>query len=178
MAQKLKVGEKLVDFNLKGVDDVFYSADSFKDKKLLLVVFSCNHCPYVVACEDRMINLQAKYADKGLQIIAINSNNAVKYPDDSFENMKVRAKEKGFNFLYLHDSSQAVAKAFGATHTPEFFLFDEKRNLIYTGKMDDNWQDEGRVRSTYLVDAIDEYLEGNEISIPETYPIGCTIKWK
>jgi peroxiredoxin len=174
----LSIGSKLPDFNLTAVDGNNYSPKSFKDSKALIIIFSCNHCPYVKAYQGRIKAIQNDYKDKGISIVAINSNDEVNYPDDSFENMKIRAAEENFNFLYLRDEDQAVATAFDATHTPEIFVFDIERKLIYHGKIDDNWQEPEKVVNHYLRNALDEYLEGNEISVPETFSIGCTIKWK
>ena len=174
----LKLGSKLPDFNLPSTDGKNYSVDSFADKKALIVIFSCNHCPYVQAYEERMKQIQEDYSLKGVAIVAINSNDDKEYPDDSFENMKKRADEKNFKFPYLRDESQEIAKAFDATHTPEIFLFDEKRELAFHGKIDDNWQEPENAKSKYLREALDELLEGKEISVPETFTIGCTIKWK
>ncbi len=173
----LNLGSKLPQFNLLSVDGNYYTPESFKDKKILIVIFSCNHCPYVKAYENRIIELQNKYKED-VAIVAINSNDDEGYPEDSYEEMKGRAKQKGFNFVYLRDSTQEVAQAFDATHTPEIFMFDSERKLIYHGKIDDNWQDEKLVKHKYLENAINEYLSNKEISIPETYSIGCTIKWK
>ena len=175
---KLKIDSAIPGFSLTGVDDKTYDLNSFSDKKILIVIFSCNHCPYVQAYEDRIIALQKEFETKGIQIIAINSNDDVKYPDDSFDEMKKRATAKGFNFPYLRDETQDVAKAFGATHTPQIFLFDKDRKLKYEGKIDDNWQEPEKVKSAYLRDAILEVLDEKEVSVPETFSIGCTIKWK
>ena len=175
---KLKIGSRAPGFSLPAIDGKFYSLNSFTDKKILIVIFSCNHCPYVQAYEDRIIALQKEFEKNGVQIVAINSNDDVKYPDDSFEEMKKRASDKKFNFPYLRDETQEVAKAYGASHTPQIFLFDENRELKYEGKIDDNWQEPERVKSKYLRDAIEEVLEGKEVSVPETFSIGCTIKWK
>ena len=174
----LEIGSPAPDFNLTDVDDKKYSLESFKDKNALIIIFSCNHCPYVQAYEDRIIQLQKDYADKGVAIVAINSNEDVNYPDDSFDNMKKRAAEKNFNFPYLRDEEQSVARAYDATHTPEIFLFDTDRRLVFHGKIDDNWQEPDKVQNQYLRDALDELLAGKEISVPETFTIGCTIKWK
>ncbi|HMN23738.1 MAG TPA: thioredoxin family protein [Ignavibacteriaceae bacterium] len=175
---KLKIDSAIPDFSLIGVDDKTYSLNSFSDKNILIVIFSCNHCPYVQAYEDRIILVQKEFANDGVQIIAINSNDDVKYPDDSFDEMKKRAKVKNFNFPYLRDETQEIAKAFGATHTPQIFLFDKQRKLKYEGKIDDNWQQPEKVKSAYLKDAITEVLNEKEVSVPETFSIGCTIKWK
>jgi peroxiredoxin len=175
---KLKLDSVIPDFSLKGIDDKTYSLKTFSYKNILIIIFSCNHCPYVQAYEDRLILLQRKFAFDKVQFVAINSNDDVKYPDDSFEGMKKRAALKKFNFPYLRDETQEVARAFGATHTPQIFLFDKKRKLKYEGKIDDNWQEPDKVKSAYLKDAIVEVLNENEVSVPETFSIGCAIKWK
>lgn len=172
----LILGSKIPTFSLKGIDEKIYSNRSFI-KRGLIVIFSCNHCPYVQAYEQRIINLQKKFEDD-IQFLAINANDAVKYPDDSFEKMKIRARKIGFNFPYLHDETQEVAKLFDATHTPEIFFFNDKRELIFHGKIDDYWQDEKLAKAKYLENSIIEFLNGEEISVPETFTIGCTIKWK
>ncbi len=174
---KLKIGSGIPSFKLQSVDGKEYDLDSFRDKKGLIVIFSCNHCPYVQAYEDRIIKIADDYK-VNIGVAAINSNDDSQYPDDSFEEMKKRALTKNFNFPYLRDERQNVATAFDASHTPEIFLFNEDRKLIYHGKIDDNWKEPEKVQSNYLRDAIDEFLEGKEISVPETFSIGCTIKWK
>ncbi len=175
---KLKMDSVIPGFSLIGVDDKTYCLNDFSDKKILIVIFSCNHCPYVQAYEDRIMELQKEFEKDGVQIIAINSNDDVKYPDDSFDEMKKRTSARRFNFPYLRDETQEVAKAFGATHTPQIFLFDNDRKLKYEGKIDDNWQEPGKVKSAYLKEAILEVLNYKEVSVPETFSIGCTIKWK
>lgn len=174
---KLTIGSKCPHFNLIATDGRNYSLDSFSDKRFLIVIFSCNHCPYVQAYEDRIIEIQNDYKDV-LSIVAISSNETENYPEDSFEKMKERAEKKNFNFPYLFDETQEVAKEFGATHTPEIFLFDEERKLAFHGKIDDNWQDPKSVKSKYLRNAIEELIAGKKVSVPETFTIGCTIKWK
>ena len=174
----LKIGSSAPDFNMTGIDGKKYSLNSFADKKVLIVIFSCNHCPYVQAYEDRIKQIQSDYATKGVSVVAINSNEDKGYPEDSFENMKKRAAEQNFNFLYLRDEDQSIARAYDSTHTPEIFLFDENRKLAFHGKIDDNWQEPSKVQNHYLRNALDELLAGKEISVPETFTIGCTIKWK
>ncbi len=174
----LKIGSQAPDFNLPGVDGKNYSLNSFKDNRALIVIFSCNHCPYVQAYEDRIKQIQEDYKTEGVSVVAINSNEDMNYPDDSFENMKKRSSEKKFNFPYLRDDDQSVARAYDATHTPEIFLFDKQRKLAFHGKIDDNWQEPNKVQNHYLKNALDELLAGKEISVPETFTIGCTIKWK
>ncbi|HUU28403.1 MAG TPA: thioredoxin family protein [archaeon] len=174
----LKIGDRALDFNLPATDGKHYSLESFKDKKSLAVVFSCVHCPYVKAWEDRLIALQKEYADKGVAFVLICANDAVKYPQDSFSSMKKQARDKNYPFPYLHDESQEVAKAYGAQRTPEIFLFGQGRKLAYHGAVDDNYEDPGRVRQAYFRDAVQSVLEGKPAPKPETAPAGCTIKWK
>ncbi|MBM4175201.1 MAG: thioredoxin family protein [Ignavibacteria bacterium] len=175
--EKLKIGSKAPNFELLGIDDKHHSLESFSSKKLLCIIFSCNHCPYVKAYEGRMIDIQMDF-EKDLFIVAINSNDEINYPEDSFVDMKKRASKLGFNFAYLRDADQKIASAFGATHTPEIFLFDENRTLQFHGKIDDNWEYPNKIKEPYLKNAINELLNGKEVSTKETFTIGCTIKWK
>jgi peroxiredoxin len=175
---KLKVGDKAIPFSLPGIDGRNHSLEEYSDKKSVVVMFSCNHCPYVQAWEDRMVRIQADFAARGVQLVAINANDANKYPEDSFTKMKERAREKGFNFPYLRDESQEAARAYGAERTPEVFLFDAAGTLRYTGVIDDNYDDPTAVKMRYLHDALDAVLAGREPSVTQTKPVGCTIKWK
>jgi peroxiredoxin len=174
----LKIGSEMPQFNLKGTDGREYNPGLFKDKKAFIIIFSCNHCPYVQAYEERIKEIQKDYMDKGVQIVAVNSNDASRYPEDSYEEMIKRSADRKFNFPYLRDEDQNAAKTFDASHTPEIFLFDRERKLRYHGKIDDNWQFPEKVKNKYLRNAVDELLAGRELSIPETFSIGCTIKWK
>ena len=174
----LKIGSQAPDFNLVGVNGKNYSLKSFSDKQALIVIFSCNHCPYVQAYEGRIKQIQNDYRDRGVAVVAINSNEDKGYPEDSFENMKKRSNEQKFNFPYLRDEDQTVARAYDASHTPEIFLFDKEKKLAFHGKIDDNWQEPSKVQNHYLRNALDELLAGKDISVPETFTIGCTIKWK
>jgi peroxiredoxin len=179
VADILKIGSPAPGFEaLPGTDGRDYSLKDFSEKKILVVVFSCNHCPYVQAYEDRMIEFQRDYASKDVQLVAINSNETVHYAEDNFDEMVKRAKKRGFNFPYLRDEDQSAAGAFGATHTPEFFVLDQQRSLRYHGKMDDNHQNPSDVKRRYLRDAVDALLAGKDVKEPETYSIGCTIKWR
>lgn len=174
---QLPIGAPLPRFSgLKGVDGNTHSDSGYTDP-VLVIVFSCNHCPYVQAYEDRMIDFQKAYAAKGVRLVAINSNEEKNYPEDGFDGMVRRAGLKKFNFPYLRDADQSVADAFGATHTPQFFLFDKARTLRYSGKLDDNWKVPSDVREQYLRDAVDAVLAGEPVAVPETHSIGCTIKW-
>jgi peroxiredoxin len=175
---RLKIGDKAVPFNLPGVDGATHSLVEYAGRKAVAVIFSCNHCPYVQAWEDRMVQIQVDYAERGVQLVAINANNAAQYPEDSFEKMKERAREKHFNFPYLRDETQDVARAYGAERTPEVFLFDNVGRLRYHGVIDDNYDDPSAVKVKYLRNALDAILSGAEPIVPETKPVGCTIKWK
>jgi peroxiredoxin len=174
----LRIGDKAITFRLLGVDAKQHSLDDYGGKEAVAVIFSCNHCPYVRAWEDRMVQIQSDYDGKGVQLIAINSNDATKYPDDNFPKMKERAREKNFNFPYLHDESQQIARAYGAERTPEVFVFSKDRILRYHGAIDDNYDDPAAVSAQYLRDALDAVLAQKSVTIPETMPVGCTIKWK
>ena len=174
----LQIGDPAPAFSLPGTDGRTHSLDGLSGNPVLVVVFSCNHCPYVQAYEDRLMAIQRDYAGRGVQLVAINSNDDVHYPEDRFEQMVARAKAKGFNFLYLRDASQEVARAYGATHTPQLFVFDRDRMLRYTGKIDDNWQNSGAVTRRYLRDVIDALLSDRAPAESQTHAIGCTIKWK
>jgi peroxiredoxin len=175
---KIKIGDNAIPFTLPGVDDKEHALSDYKDAEALAVVFSCNHCPYVRAWEDRMVQIQSDYADKGVQFLAINSNDIRRYPEDSFPKMKERALEKGFNFPYLFDDSQEVPRAYGAERTPEVFLFDQSGVLRYHGAIDDNYDNPNAVKKHYLRDALDAILAGGTPPAQETTPVGCTIKWK
>ena len=174
----LKPGDKAVPFELPGVDDKRHTLENHADKEAVAVVFTCNHCPYARAWEDRLIRIQADYAPRGAQLVAINANDAKKYPDDSFSRMKEHSEDKGFHFPYLYDESQEIARAYGAERTPEIFLFDKASILRYHGTVDDNFDDPAAVRSHYFRDALEALLEGRNPLTTETVPVGCTIKWK
>jgi len=178
MAFTLQIGESAPDFDLPGVDGKNHSLRDFADEKILIVVFSCNHCPYVVGSEDRMNALYADYAPRGVGMIAINSNETENHPTDSFGHMVQRAKDKGFQFPYVRDESQDVARAYGALRTPHFYVFDADRKLRYTGRMDDNPRQGGQETTHELRDALDALLAGSDPPVAVTNPIGCNVKWK
>lgn len=177
MAFTLQIGHEAPDFYLRGVDGRNYSLDSFRDVPILIVVFTCNHCPYVVGSEDRMIAFEDEFADYGVAMVAINSNSTAIYADDSYEAMIMRAREKQFPFPYLRDESQDIALAYGALKTPHFFVFDVKRRLRYTGRMDDNPKDVAAATTHELRDAVEAMLEGETPAVPLTNPLGCNVKW-
>ena len=174
----LRIGDSAPGFRLPGVDGKDHSLEDFRDKKVVIAMFSCNHCPTVKAYEGRFVELQRDYKDKGVALIAINPNDDKNYPEDSFDNMKIRAKERGFNFPYLRDESQKVARAYGAERTPEVFVFDDRRVLRYHGRIDDNVYEPNQVSQPYLRNALDALLRGKKVPLEETEPVGCTVKWK
>jgi len=175
--KKIIIGDKAPEFTLPDTTGKEHSLADYPGK-VVAVIFSCNHCPYVRAWEDRMVDIQADYADKNVHILAINSNDARTYPADSYTNMKRRVEEKGFNFPYLRDETQDVARMFGAERTPEVFLFNEDDILAYHGAIDDNYDNPEGVGEHYLRDALDALLSGSSPDPVETKPVGCTIKWK
>ncbi len=178
MVFTLDIGSPVPDFKLPGVDGKTYSPSSFKDAKLLVVFFSCNHCPFVVGSEERMKALYRDFSPKGVAFIAINSNETENHPQDSFEDMVKRAKERALPFPYVRDESQDVAQAYGALRTPHFYVFDKERKLRYTGRMDDNPREPGKETTHELRDAIEALLAGKRPSVEKTNPIGCNVKWK
>ncbi len=176
IASTLELGARAPDFDLPGVDGKNYSLATFEGKPALVVVFSCNHCPYVKAYEDRMVSIQGDYAVKGVQFVAINSNDDKAYPEDSFPEMVKRARQKGFNFPYLRDESQEVVEAYGGVCTPHVFAFDGNRTLRYRGRIDDS-RDPSKVTTHDLRNALDDLLQGKDVRVPDTRPFGCSIKW-
>lgn len=155
-----------------------HSIATDKGKNGTVIVFTCNHCPYAVLYEDRIIALQTEYKKKGINIIAINPNDPAVVPADSYENMKIRAKEKGFNFPYVLDEGQKIYPTYGASRTPEVYLLDNKNVLQYMGAIDDNTRDANNVDERYLANAIDALLANKKITTTKTKAIGCSIKTK
>ena len=174
----LKMGDSAPEFRLKGIDGKLHSLVDVRGQKITVVAFTCNHCPYVRAYEDRLIAIQRDYYPKGVRFAAINANDDEKYPDDSFEKMIQRAEQKGYNFPYLRDESQEAARAYGSQRTPEVFVFDHSLKLLYHGAVDDNWEHPERVTRNHLREALDAVIHGQEPAITETQPVGCSIKWK
>jgi peroxiredoxin len=178
-ASGYKVGDVATDFSLKNVDGKMVSLKDYKDAKGYIVIFTCNHCPFAKAYEDRIVALDKKYSKSGYPVIAINPNNPEKQKEDSFELMKVRAREKGFTFPYLFDEGQKIYPQYGATKTPHVYLLQKtaKGNVVrYIGAIDDNYEDEKAVKAKYLENAVNALLENKEITITETKAIGCSIK--
>jgi hypothetical protein len=141
-------------------------------------MFICNHCPYVKAVEDRLIELQRQYGPRGVQLVGICSNDAATYPDDAFDRLAERWRQKDYGFPYLHDESQQVARAFGAVCTPDIYVFDRERQLAYRGRIDDSWKDPSKVTRRDLAGALDALLAGGRPSADQKASIGCSIKWR
>jgi peroxiredoxin len=173
----IEIGSEAPYFELPGVDGYEHALDEYGDAKLLVLVQSCNHCPYVQAWEDRLKTIAGDYGHEGVRVVAVNSNDVARYPEDSFEEMKARAEKRGFGFDYLFDEDQSLARSLESERTPEVFLFDDKRRLRYHGAIDDS-QDETAVSRHYLRDAIDALLADEDPPVTETAPVGCTVKWK
>jgi len=173
-----KVGDTAADFSLKGVDGKMHSLADIKDAKGFVVTFTCNHCPYAIMYEDRLVALQAEFGPKGYQVVAINPNDPEVKPDDSFDNMIIRAKEKKFNFPYLMDEGQKLYPIFGATKTPHVFLLDNKLEVKYIGAIDDNARNADEVEERFLANAINALEAGKNPDPSMTKAIGCSIKTK
>lgn len=173
------IGSIATDFSLKNVDGKNVSLKNIKDAKGYIVIFTCNHCPYAVAYEDRIIALDKKYKALGYPVVAINPNNPDKQKEDSYDRMQTRAKEKGFTFPYLIDEGQKIFPQYGATRTPHVFVLQKtsKGNVVqYIGAIDDNYQDETSVKEKYVENAVDALLKNQEVKVKTTKAIGCTIK--
>jgi peroxiredoxin len=173
-----ELNSDIADFSLKGIDEKIYSLKDFSGEKILVIIFMCNHCPYVKAVIKRFVNIQAKFSGRQVKLVGISPNDVIAYPEDSFENMKLFAKEHSVNFPYLIDETQQTAKTYGAVCTPDIYVYDEKRKLKYRGRLDDNWKEESQVSSKDLERAIEELLEEKEISFEQIPSMGCSIKWK
>ena len=173
-----ELGTPCPEFMLPGVDGRTYQKRDFANAQTLLVVFTCNHCPYAQAVEDRIIALQNEYPQAQMQIVAVCSNDAAAYPDDALPKLKERWLAKKMPFPYLHDESQDVGKAFGAVCTPDFFLYDRDRALRYRGRLDDNWKEADKVTKRELKEAIDGLLSGKGAPATQNPAMGCSIKWR
>jgi peroxiredoxin len=177
MAFTLQLGERPPAFSLPATDGETYSLSDFDDK-YLVVFFTCNHCPYVLGSDEVTRQTAIKYASKGVRFVAINSNSKNTYPEDDFEHMVARMKKQQFPWLYLYDESQDVARAYGALRTPHFYVFDEDRELVYTGRGVDNPRNTSRMTVNDLDKALGELVAGEPISTPLTNPLGCNVKWE
>lgn len=178
MAFTLAIGDKAPDFRLPATDGLEYSLDSFSASPYLVVFFTCNHCPYVVGSDEITRATAEKFKDKGVAFVGINSNSENTYAEDSFEHMVERMKEHRFPWTYLRDQEQTAAKAYGALRTPHFYVFDQDRRLVYTGRGVDQPRDTSKMTVNDLDRVLEELTNNKPITLPMTNPIGCNIKWE
>lgn len=177
----LKVGDVAVPFKLTNIDNKMVSLSDYNSSKGVIVIFTCNHCPFAVAYEDRIIDLHKKYSSLGFPVVAINPNDAVAYPEDDFASMQKRSKDKKFPFVYLYDESQVIARAYGAQKTPHVYILQKEGadfKVRYIGAIDDNTDEPAAVTKKYVENALNALIEGQTVSENFTKAIGCSIKWK
>lgn len=172
-----ELGADLPPYRLPGIDGKIHAHSDLPADTPVVVMFICNHCPYVQAIEDRLIQLGHDLQKQNVPVIAICSNDAQSHPEDSFANLKKRAEEKAYPFVYLHDESQDVARRFGAVCTPDFYVYDRAHKLAYRGRLDDNWKEARRVTRRELYQAVQTLLENKKVSDQQTASMGCSIKW-
>lgn len=178
MSFTLEIGKKAPGFNLPATDGKHYSLESFKDSKYLVIFFTCNHCPYVIGSDEITRKTAERFAAKGVRFVAINSNSKHTYQEDDFDHMVARMKEYKFPWVYLYDEAQDIALAYGALRTPHFYVFNEKRELVYTGRAVDSPRDASRITVNDLDNVLEELTSGMKISQSSTNPIGCNVKWE
>ena len=178
MAFTLQIGGKAPDFSLPATDGRTYDLNDFSDVDVLVIFFTCNHCPYVIGSDEVTRATADKYASRNVRFVGINSNSEKTYREDDFPHMVERMNQYKFPWIYLRDESQEIALAYGALKTPHFFVFDRERTLIYTGRGVDSPRDASLITVNDLERALDEYLAGKPVSVPLTNPIGCTVKWE
>ena len=177
MSFTLRLGQKAPEFNLISTSKEKVSITSF-DSKFLVIFFTCNHCPYVTGSDEVTRQTANKFKDKDVSFVAINSNSANTYQEDSFENMVLRMEEYNFPWVYLHDADQEIALKYGALKTPHFYVFNEQRELVYTGRGVDSPLEANKIKINNLELVLDELTSNTLISIPITNPIGCSVKWE
>jgi peroxiredoxin len=177
-SRDLPLGTPCPDFRLPSVDGKTVARDDFRDRPVLVVMFICNHCPYVQAVEDRIIALRREFGPRGVQLVGICSNDPTDYPDDRPEKLLERWRAKGYGFPYLVDAAQDVARAFGAVCTPDIYVFDRQRRLAYHGRIDDSWQEPGKVTRRELATALEALLAGEPGPREQLPTMGCSIKWR
>ncbi|NJK95042.1 MAG: thioredoxin family protein [Bacteroidales bacterium] len=178
MSFTLEIGKKAPDFTLLATDGKTYSLKDFDNYRFLVIFFTCNHCPYVIGSDEITRQTAQKYEVNGVKFIGVNSNSANTYEEDSYDNMVNRLQTYKFPWIYLHDASQKTAEAYGALRTPHFFVFNEKRELVYTGRGVDHPRDTEKMTVNDLDNALSELTSGKKISVPVTNPIGCNVKWE
>ena len=179
-ADGYEVGDKATDFKLLNVDGKIISMSEMDEAKGIILIFTCNHCPYSKLYEDRILELDRKYKMNGYPVVAVNPNDSIRQPEDSYSKMKERAQEKGFTFPYLLDADQSIAKTYGASRTPHVFLLEKEGNdfiVKYIGAIDDNSQDPKEVKDKFVENAIHSLFKGEEPATTFTKAIGCSIKW-
>jgi len=178
MAFTLEIGEKSPDFFLRATDGKSYRLSDFDKTDVLVIFFTCNHCPYVIGSDEITRRTADKFATQNVKFVAINSNSKSTYPEDDFQHMVDRMNEHHFPWIYLYDESQDVARKYGALRTPHFYIFDSNRKLIYTGRAIDSPRDTSKMKVNDLERALEEHLAGKPLSISLTNPIGCNVKWE
>lgn len=178
MAFTLDIGEQAPYFDLPATDGKKYTLDSFRDDRFLVIFFTCNHCPYVIGSDEVTRKTVDKFAEKGVRFVGINSNSKHTYAEDDFDHMVSRMNEHQFPWVYLYDESQEVALTYGALRTPHFYVFDENRKLVYTGRGVDSPRDASGITVNDLDRTLEQLTSGKEISVPVTNPIGCNVKWE
>jgi peroxiredoxin len=178
MSFTLQPGQKAIDFRLPSTEGKEYSLSDFDKFKYLVLFFTCNHCPYVIGSDELTRETANKYQSKGVGFVGINSNSENTYPEDSFPHMVERMKKHKFPWVYLYDKTQEVAKAYGALRTPHFYVFNEDRKLVYTGRGVDNPRDTSKMTVNNLDMALEELTSGKPVSVTMTNPIGCNVKWE
>ncbi len=178
MGFTLTIGEMAPDFTLEATDGKIYSLKDFNDTEILVIFFTCNHCPYVIGSDEVTRKTALHFEKQGIKFIAINSNSKNTYTEDSFENMAKRMEKEKFPWIYLYDPDQKIALAYGALRTPHFYVFDKDRKLVYTGRGVDNPKDTDKMKVNDLWNALNEYISDKKITTPVTNPIGCNVKWE
>ena len=178
MGFTLQIGKAAPDFNLPATDGKRYSLADFDDADVLVVFFTCNHCPFVTGSDEVTRATAEKFAPQGVRFAGINANSKATHPNDDFEHMVERMEKHKFPWVYLRDKSQDVARAYGGLRTPHFYVFDRERKLVYTGRGVDNPRDTSKMTVNDLERALKEHLAGKEVSVPLTNPIGCNVKWE
>lgn len=178
MSFTLQIGQTAPAFSLPATDGKTYAVDDFKGDPVLVIFFTCNHCPYVTGSDEATRRTVEKFSSRGVRFVAINSNSANTYAEDDFPHMVARMRDHKFPWIYLHDKTQKTARAYGALRTPHFYVFDQKRRLIYTGRAVDNPRQAERATTNDLERALEEHLARKPVTTPVTNPIGCNVKWE
>jgi peroxiredoxin len=178
MSFTLQIGAPAPAFQLPATDGKSYTLDDFAGDPVLVIFFTCNHCPYVIGSDEATRRTAEKFSPRGVRFVAINSNSANTYAEDDFPHMVERMRDEKFPWIYLHDKTQEIARAYGALRTPHFYVFDRARRLIYTGRAVDNPRQAEKAKTHDLERALEEHLAGKPVSAPVTNPIGCNVKWE